>query len=164
MEQGLVVHEPTRVQLIKTVCKIITFSGTCMTQNILTTHHKFVRECNAKATTEATFGNKKTEEAMKDVAKALADEGTIPSQRMIDYINKLVDERNNKNVNQHNKNGNAKNDKSGGATNPSNSMNTKKKPVNNNNKCKLGKNNKHKNKQKTGNNNNNHLNKQNKQN
>jgi hypothetical protein len=87
------INDTAKTNLIISLKNIITYSATSMTTNLLEAHKDVIRRNNARAATEATFNNKATEATTIEVSETLAKEGTMPSQRMIDYINKLVDKR-----------------------------------------------------------------------
>ena len=71
---------------------IISYGSNEMTTEILTNHKEEVRKRNAIATTEATFSSKKTEETTTAVATALANEGSMSTKTMEEYIHKRIKE------------------------------------------------------------------------
>jgi hypothetical protein len=131
------INDTNKTYLLLSLKNIITYSATNMTINLLEAHKDVIRRNNARAATEATFNNKATEATTIEVSETLSKEGTMPSTRMIDYINKLFDKRQ--------KELNLKNNSTPNAKNSQNGRNNKKKncsPVNvpnNSNNKKNGK-------------------------
>ena len=79
-------------QLQNDIAEIISYSANDMTNDTLTHHREEIRKRNAIATTEATFNNKKTEETTAAVATALAQEGSMSTKTMEEYIEKRIKE------------------------------------------------------------------------
>jgi hypothetical protein len=121
---------------------IILFCLTKMTHEPLTIYKNDIRRRNALAQTKATFNAKLDEEATDDVVEVLATESSMSSQKMQDYIEKLITNKldntiNNKiaknlNGRRNNNNGNGK-PASAKKGNQKGSSPTKKRKNNNNN-------------------------------
>jgi hypothetical protein len=92
-DSTITIEEDELKLVTDSVLNIINYSATKMTVDLLSVHQTIIKERNAKAMTEATFNNKKTEETTIEVTTAIAEESTMPPQRMQDFINKLVDKR-----------------------------------------------------------------------
>ena len=71
---------------------IISYCANEMTTDTLIIHKEEVKKCNTIATTAATFNSKKTEETTSMVATALANEGSMPTKTMQEYIEKRIKE------------------------------------------------------------------------
>ena len=76
---------------------IISYCANEMTTDILIHHKEEIRKRNAIATTAATFKCKKTEETTSTVVNALANEGSMSTKTMEDYIEKRIQENLQKN-------------------------------------------------------------------